>query len=150
MFRVFVRWLHRGDIFYDSTRTGPTESHQLGQKDSAEEDVNSEEWLTEDEGEVVINMGGANYKEPVTWPYSWLFELYLFAVKHDAGQFRLDVQDIIHMKLQETISLPEPALVASMVGSLSQDDTLYQVLAHWHSYANIRCIGEARIALVER
>lgn len=137
-------------MFYDSRRTQPASLHHTGQHDPVGPDSGSEEWTTESEDEETAGKGSVDYKVPMTWPYSWIFELYLFAVKHEARRFRLDVQDIVHMKLQEQVVFPEPATVAMVVGGLSGEDTLYQLLAHWYSWMDVSRSGETRVALAER
>ena len=39
------------------------------------------------------------FQDPVTWPYSWLFELYVFADKYPSREFRVGLLEIIQTKL---------------------------------------------------
>lgn len=149
VFRVFVRWLHKGDVYYDSERLEPTRFSHSGQEDCSKLDSSDEEWVTVSEGDEVKERGGADYWNPVTWPHSWLFEIYLFAVAYQVRLFRLDVQDIIHMKLLETRLMPEPAEIAMVVDKLTLEDNLYQLLAHWVSSVNTGKFGRAKLAQAE-
>ena len=91
VFRGFVRWLHKGEIYYDSKRIEPTRFHHSGQDDSSELDISDEEWATVLEAAEVIETTRADYRNPETWPYSWLFELYVFACEYEVRLFRLDI-----------------------------------------------------------
>ena len=148
-FRVFVRWLHKGDIYYDSKRTEPTRRHLSVQDDSSELDITDEEWVTALEAAEVIETTRADYRNPETWPYSWLFELYVFACEYEVRLFRLDIQDTIHIKLIEKPVLPSSAELASVVKKLPHEDTLYNFLADWFSNANTGRIGRAKSELAE-
>ncbi len=149
VFRVFVRWLHKGDIYYDSERLEPTRFSHSEQEDCSKLDSGDKEWVTESEGDEVEEKGEAGYWNPVTWPYSWLFEIYLFAVAYQVRLFRHDIQDIIHIKILETRLMPEPAEIASVVDNLTLEDSLCQLLAHWFSYLNTGQFGRARFAQAE-
>lgn len=144
--RVFVRWLHKGDIFYDSRRIEPTWVRHFSQDHPAEPIVRSEGHKKESKDHSIAEKESVDNGEPTTWPYSWLFELYLFAAKYEAGRFRLDVQDIIHVKLQEGKFFPSPATLAIVIGDLPEGDTLYQLLARCYCWLDTGCTGEASIA----
>ena len=85
---------------------------------------------------------GANCNDPVTWPYSGLFELYIFAREYEVELFRFDIQDTIHAKLIEEQCLPKPAELADVVKKLSDQDTLFYLLAHWFTWTNRDCSVE--------
>jgi hypothetical protein len=94
--------------------------------------------------------GRADYRDPVTWPYFWLFELYIFALEYEVELFRIDIQNTIHIKLIEERCLLEPAELAGGVKKLSDQDTLYYLLAHWYSETNTGCTEKARLEVIEK
>lgn len=148
---MFVRWLYKGDIYYDSKRIEPTRVSPSGEGDSLKLDSDDEEWMTESEITLVEieEEGGVDYGNPVTWPYSWLFELYFFAVAHQAGLFQLDIQDMIHIKLIETRLMPGFAEIATVIDRLTQEDSLSWLLAHWFSDVHTGTTVTARVVRMQ-
>ena len=60
------------------------------------------------------------------------------------------MQDTIQAKLIKERRFPKLAEVAGVINKLSDEDTLYRLLAHWHSDMNFGCIGkEAQLKLAK-
>ena len=134
-----MRWLHKGEFYYDRKRFGPNRCIHTASATPSELNISAEGYVTELEDDRIMEKDGVSCDDPVTWPYSRLFELYIFAQEYEVELFRFDIQDIIHIKLIEEHSLPKTAELADVVKKLSDQDTLRYLLAHWFAWTNRNC-----------
>ena len=157
VFRVFVGWLYRETIYYDRERVEPTKFGRTRQGDASKLDVankdegpsSEEEWETECEEDELNDTDEHDFKHPMTWPHSWLFELYAFADKYRAREFQIDVLEIIQIKLSEDHVVPYPSDVISVVNHIRPSDPLYLLLAQWYSDLNLESVAETMQEQVE-
>jgi hypothetical protein len=148
---VFISWLYHQTIYYVAERTEPTRFHQTEHTDT--EKVNSPDkydYASDEEARmtetVESEQSESNLKDPVTWPYFWLFELYVFSEKYPSRELRNDVLDIIQTKLTQDYPrrypVPYPSEIDWACENLLPSNPLYQLLAHWYSDLSLESVGE--------
>ena len=153
VFRVFIAWLYHQAIYYVPERTEPPKFFQtelsdtpmLSSPNEYSHTSDDDAWTNEtDEGEQA-DICESNLKDPVTWPYFWLFELYVFADKYPSREFRNDILDIIRTKLIQdyprTYPVPYPSEINWACENLLPTNPLYQLLAHWYSDLTLDTVG---------
>lgn len=89
-----------------------------------------------------------NYHEPITWPFEWLFELYVFSEKYDIRDFRVSIFEIIQMKFfQEQprrYLLPDSEDLIYALENLPPRSPLYRLLVDcWGKWLTLTSSAEA-------
>lgn len=71
--------------------------------------------------------------DPITWPWQWLFELYIFADKYSTRQLRMEalvtMQLKLHVKQPRSYGLPGRQATVFAVQNLPLSSPLYRLLA---------------------
>ena len=143
-------WLYCATVYYDNERVEPASFGRSSQESAQTLD----EAKTDDELSCVSGTGsqseekGYDFQNPVTWPYSWLFELYIFAKMYKTRGFQLDILELIQLKglKEQFVPLPDTILV---INNIVSSDPLYQLLAHWYSDVAMESFGETLQEQVE-
>ena len=154
VFKVFISWLYHQTIYYVPERTEPTKFCRTEQTDTPKPSSpnkcnyasDNEEWATETDEREQNDMSESIFKDPVTWPYFWLFELYVFSDKYPSREFRNDVLDIIQTKLTQDhprkYPVPYPSEINWAFENVLPSNPLYQLLAHWYSDLALESAGQ--------
>lgn len=87
-----------------------------------------------------------DYHDPVTWPWIWLFELYLFADKYSVRDLRIAVFDVIQLKVLQreprTYLLASISELTYVVDNLLPSSPLYRSLIDYQTFAPFGNTGD--------
>lgn len=134
VFKVFMGWLYCETVYYDNERVEPASLGRSTQESSQalDEAKIADELSSEPGTESQSEEKGHDFRNPVTWPYSWLFELYVFAKVYKTRGFQLDILELIQLKGMEEQFVPLPDTIF-VINNIFRSDPLYQLLAYWYS-----------------
>ncbi|KAM3420618.1 hypothetical protein BST61_g3879 [Cercospora zeina] len=94
-------------------------------------------------------------QDPLTWPWTDLFELYVFAEKYDTRGLRIKVFDLVQLRLvrnamlYESRWLPDPDDITYLVENLPSNAKLVMLLSRYYQVQSARPV-ERRLAKLGR